>query len=86
MENKYYRGFNRDGFIEYLEDKYGLNSFAVALLDNIIEYAHKHEHISKDQFAYFISELMPEIEFIDVAKFCKEDILTRDTLRQLRKI
>lgn len=86
MKKKYYKGFNRDGFIEYLEDKYGLNSFAVALLDNIIEYAHKHEHVSKDQFAYFISDLMPEIEFIDVAKFCEDAILTKDTLRQLRKI
>ena len=86
MENKYYKGFNRDGFIEWLEDKYALNSFAVELLDNIIEYAHKHEHVSKDQFAYFISELMPEIEFIDVAKCCEAAILTNDTLRQLRKI
>ena len=23
MENKYYKSFNRDGFIEWLEDKYG---------------------------------------------------------------
>ena len=86
MENKYYKGFNRDGFIEWLEDKYGLNSFTVELLDNIIDYAHKHEHVSKDQFAYFISDLVPEIEFMDVAKFCEDTILTRDTLRQLEKI
>ena len=83
MENKYYKGFNRDGFIEWLEDKYGLNSFTVELLDNIIDYAHKHEHVSKDQFAYFVSDLVPEIEFLDVAKFCEDTILTRDTLRQL---
>ena len=86
MENKYYKGFNRDGFIEWLEDKHGLSSFTVELLDNIIDYAHKHEHVSKDQFAYFISDLVPEIEFIDVAKFCEDDILTRDTLRQFGRI
>ena len=54
--------------------------------NNIIEYAHKHEHVSKDQFAYFISDLVPEIEFMDVAKFCEDDILTRDILRQLGRI
>ena len=86
MENKYYKGFNRDGFIEWLEDKYGLNSFTVELLDNIIDYAHKHEHVSKDQFAYFISDLVPEIEFVDVVKFCEDAILTNDTLRQLGRI
>ena len=86
MENKYYKGFNRDAFIEWLEDKHGLNPFTVELLDNIIDYAHKHEHTSKDQFAYFISDLVPEIEFVDVVKFCEDDILTRDTLRQLGRI
>jgi len=86
MENKYYKGFNRDGFIEWLEDKHGLNSFAVELLDNIIDYAHKHERVSKDQFIYFVSDLVPEIEFIDVANFCEDAILTNDTLRLLGRI
>lgn len=35
MENNYYKGFNRDGFIEWLEDKHGLNSFTVELLDDL---------------------------------------------------
>ena len=86
MENKYYKGFNRDGFIEWLEDKHGLNSFTVELLDNIIDYAHKHEHVSKDQFAYFISDLVPEVEFLDVARYCEDGILTRDTLRELGRL
>ncbi len=82
----YDRGFNKGGFIEWLEDKYGLNSFTVELLDNIIDYAHKHEHVSKALFVYFISDLVPEIEFIDVVKFCEDAILTNDTLRQLGRI
>ena len=86
MENKYYKGFNRDGFIEWLEGKYWLNSFTVELLDNIIDYAHKHEHVSKDMFVYFISDLVPEVEFADVAKFCEDEILTKGTLRQLGRL
>lgn len=80
------KGFNKSEFFEWIENEFNINPFALQLLDNIIDYAHKHEHVSKDQFAYFIADLVPEVEFLDVAKFCEDTILTRDTLRRLGRI
>lgn len=82
----YDRGFDRNGFFEWIENEFNINPFALQLIDNIIEYAHKHEHISKDQFAYFISDLMPEVEFLHVARYCEDSILTRETLRELGRL
>lgn len=80
MNNK---GFNEKAFTEWLEEKYDLNSYAVEMVTNIIEYANKWEHVSKDQLAYFISDLLPEVEFEEVAQFCEDSILTDGTLRAL---
>lgn len=77
------KGFNEKAFTEWLEEKYDLNSYAVEMVTNIIEYAHKWEHVSKDQLAYFISDLLPEVEFEEVAQFCEDCMLTDGTLRAL---
>lgn len=77
------KGFNEKAFTEWLEEKYDLNSYAVEMVTNIIEYAHKWEHVSKDQLAYFISDLLPEVEFEEVAQFCENCMLTDGTLRAL---
>ena len=45
-----------------------------------------HENTSLDQFAYYISDILPEVEFLDVARFCKDNILTQNTLKQLNRI
>lgn len=79
----YNKGFNEKAFTEWLEEKYDLNRYAVEMVTNIIEYAHKQEHASKDQFAYFISNLLPEVEFEEVAQFCEDCMLTDGTLRAL---
>lgn len=79
----YNKGFNEKAFTEWLEDKFDLNSYAVEMVTNIIEYAYKQERVSKDQFAYFISDLLPEVEFEEVAQFCEDCMLTDGTLRAL---
>lgn len=79
----YNKGFNEKAFTEWLEDKFDLNSYAVEMVTNIIEYAHKQERVSKDQFAYFVSDLLPEVEFEEVAQFCEDCMLTDGTLRAL---
>lgn len=63
-----------------------MNRFTLDMVQNIIEYAQKHEHVSKDQFCYFIADLIPEIEMLDVARFCENGILTNDTLSMLGRI
>lgn len=80
-----YKGFNEEKFIEWLDNRVGVNNFGKELVSNIIGYAHVHEHIAKDQFVEFLAELIPGIEFFDVAEFCEENILTNDTIRQLKE-
>lgn len=72
------KGFDRAGFMKYLEDTFNGfdNSFLRQTVENIIDYAQKWEHVSRDQFAYFLSDMIPEIEFSEVARFCDDDILT----------
>lgn len=81
-----YKGFDSNRFMEWLEETFTTDNYARQTVLNIIDYAHKHEHVSKDQFAYFVSDLLPEVEFLDVAKFCEDAILTDDTLKQLGRL
>lgn len=82
----YNKGFNESAFIEWMEDKFDLNPFSIDMLYNIIEYAHKWEHVSKDQFAQFLADMIPEISFDDVARYCEDGILTNSTLKRLGRI
>ena len=81
-----YKGFDSNGFMEWLEENFTTDHYARQTVLNIIDYAHKHEHISKDQFAYFISDLLPEVEFLEVARFCDDAILTNGTLKELGRL
>lgn len=83
IEEKAYKGFDLNGFMEWLEKTLTTDDYARQTVLNIVDYAHKHEHVGKDQFAYFISDLLPEVQFLDVSRFCEDAILTDDTLRQL---
>ena len=80
------KGFNLDGFMRYLEQQFSgfENCFLRETVENIIEYGQKHEHVSKDQFAYFISDILPEVEFGEIAMFCDDDILTADGQQEKR--
>lgn len=72
------QGFNKAAFMEYLEKMFGgfENSFLRELVENIIEYANKWERVSKDQFVYFVSDMLPEVEFGEVAAFADDECLT----------
>ena len=56
--------------------KCGESSFARDLLENLIEYAHKHEQVSKDQFCEFLADLIPEVEMGEIAAFMEDECLT----------
>ena len=81
-----YKGFDSSGFMKLLEENFTTDNYARQTVLNIIDYAHKHKHISKDQFAYFISDLLPEVEFLEVARFCEDAILTNGTLKELGRL
>lgn len=82
-----YKGFDENNFMAYLEATFdGFdNCFLRELVQNVIDYAQKWEHVGKDQFAYFISDMLPEVEFGEVAMFCEDSILTADGQRMKRE-
>ena len=43
-----------------------------------IEYANEHEHISKDMFCKFVSDMIDEVEFGEVAMFMDDKCLTEN--------
>ena len=45
-------------------------------LENLIEYGHKHEQVSKDQFVQWLADMIPEISFGEIAAFMEDDCLT----------
>lgn len=72
----YERGFDKNAFMEYIREILNMNGFAYRMIENIINYAYEHEHVSRDQFADFIAELIPDVEFREVAAFCEDSCLT----------
>ena len=77
--------FDRNGFMSWLEETFITNSFGRNIVSEIIEYAYEHQNVSLDQFAYFVSDLLPEVEFLEVARFCSDDMLTDTTLVLLER-
>lgn len=82
-----YKGFDSEGFFNWMGETFSLDRFrdtySFQLIENVIEYAHKHEHISLDQFAGFVANMLPEVEFLEVAQFCSDEILTEQTRKEL---
>lgn len=74
------KGFNRTAFMAYLERTFeGFeNSFLRELVSNVIDYGNDHMRVSKDQFCYWVSDMLPEIEFGEVAMFIEDDCLTKN--------
>jgi hypothetical protein len=83
MEN----GFDRQGFVEYMNNAFdGFDQpFVRNLVDNVIEYGLKHERVSKDQFCYWLSDMIPEVEFGEVAMFIDDASLTKYGLEEKKK-
>lgn len=81
----YYKGFDKEKFYDWIETNTDITIYDI--LDKIIEYAHKHEHISKNQFVMFITSMMPnEIIFEDVALFAEDEILSDGMLKYLGRM
>lgn len=82
-KSKKVKGFYEDDFIQYMIDNYQIDRYGEDLVRNIIQYAYKHENISKDMFCEFIEEMLPYVEKLHVARFCGDEILSDDTLDKL---
>ena len=79
------KGFNQSLFMEWLESEFNMNRFTIDIVLNILDYASKHEHVSKDQFCYFVADLIPEVDMLTVASFCDNSILTSETIEALNR-
>lgn len=76
-ENK---SFEKEAFLQYLYESFTIDtndSWWRGLLENVVDYAVQHEAgPTKDNLAYVLSDLIPEIDFAEAAAFCRDDILT----------
>ena len=82
-------GFDVDGFLAWLKKNFpGCldNQWDFDFVKNIIEYGFKHEMIGKDQLAYWISDMLSGVEFLEVARFMENGHLTNATLKELGRI
>ena len=53
------KGFNAEKFMAYLEQEFnGMeNCMLRQIVENLINYGHKHEQISKDQFVQWLADM-----------------------------
>lgn len=71
-------GFDKQGFMRFLEQSFhGFeNSFLRGTVENLVDYALKNCNHSLDQACYFLSDMLPEVEFAEVALFMDDLMLT----------
>lgn len=79
MKEKFYQ----EGFYNWMSETFNLNNYSFRLIENVVEYALKNKCISLDQFPEFVSDMLPEVEFLEVAQFCGNNMLTDTTLKEL---
>lgn len=72
------QGFNKAGFMAYLENEFSGfdHAFLRQTVENIVNYALEKHNFSLDQLGYFLSDMLPEVEFADVAAFMDDSQLT----------
>lgn len=76
--------FNKKAFMAYMEENFNgfENPFMRRLIDNVVEYGEKEKTHSKDQLVYFLSDIIPEVEFGEIAQFADNSYLTKTGLMQ----
>ena len=81
--------FDKDGFMSWLKEEFpGVidTHWNWDLVENIIDYAMEQKNTSDDEFAMFFSSIFPEIEYMEVAKFCDENMLSGFALEFLKQL
>lgn len=74
--------FDKDRFMEYLQDEFAAFDnawdFLRGTISNLIDFGMRHHNQSKDQLGYFLSDILPGVEFQDVAMFIDDAYLTQN--------
>lgn len=70
--------FDEEGFFDYMDEKFGVseNPAFEETVKQIVSYGKKHERVSKDQFCYWLTDMIPVISFGEVAMFVPDSSLT----------
>lgn len=73
--------FNQNNFMAWMENEFNLDNYSIQTILSLVHYAYYYENTALDQFAYFVSDILPEVDFLEVARFCEDNILTQNTLK-----
>lgn len=70
--------FDKKAFMKYMLKEFSSmdTHFTYDMVENLVDWGLEHQNSSKDQFCYWLSDLIPEVEFEEVARFMSEDYLT----------
>lgn len=77
-ELQFIDGFAQDEFIAYMLDK-APTAVTEPMLNRVIEYGRKNKNFSKDQFYYYLLDVIPKIDEREAAAFFSNEVLTADT-------
>lgn len=71
-------GFDKDGFMAFLEREFNGfdNHFLRETVENVVNFALVHYNDSLDQMGYFLSDILPEVEFAEIVMFIDDSQLT----------
>ena len=80
---EYENGFASKQFIEHITAIYCYGQklskmFLCKFLEAVIEYGIESKNASKNQLAYFIYDMVPDVEFCEVCAYCSNEILTNN--------
>lgn len=74
MENT----FDKQSFMAWLEETYDgyENPYLRKLVENLIDYGTEQKAHSRDGLIYFLHDILPDIEFGEIAAFAEDESLT----------
>lgn len=74
------QGFASKQFIEHLIRKHNLYNdvFSLLFLRKVLDYGLEYNRISKDGLAYWLIDLVPELEFNEVCGYYADECLTQN--------
>ncbi len=79
-------GFNKEKFMDYMKQEFSPmdNHFTYDMVENLVDYAIQHKSHTKDDLCFFLSDIIPEVEFGEVAIFEDDANLTNCGLEEKR--
>lgn len=76
--------FNKEGFMDYVRETFHFDDETLQIIGNIVDYAIELQ-TSRDQICNFVSDLVNDIEFGEVAMFCPDSLLTNYGLAEKKQ-